>query len=164
MTKRASANKAILFVVALSFTVIACGVAADDGVIEPPEIHYGEDVCEVCGMIISEARFAAACVTTDGEGHPFDGIGEMLVFYHDQSEDTIAQCFVHDYETEAWLSADEAVFVVSEDIHTPMGFGIVAVETDEQASALVSETGGATYTFAELLAGGSSTHSEHSGG
>ena len=78
MVTQASVGKLILFFLILSVAAVACGGAADDGVIEPPEIRYGEDICEVCGMIISEARFAAACVTTDGEGHPFDGIGEML--------------------------------------------------------------------------------------
>ena len=26
----------------------------------PPKIHYGEDICTDCGMIISEPRFASA--------------------------------------------------------------------------------------------------------
>ena len=131
---------------------VCAGCTPAQGEVKPPEILYGEDICEICGMIISEARFASACVTTDGQEHIFDGIGEMLVFYHDQEQDTILQCFVHDYVTEGWLVAEEATFVLSDNIHTPMGFGIVAVGTRESADTLALESGGKTHTWAQLLA------------
>ena len=44
---------------------------------EPPEVHYGEDVCDACNMIISEPRFAAAYYTEDGAVRRFDDIGDM---------------------------------------------------------------------------------------
>jgi copper chaperone NosL len=48
---------------------------------QPPEILYEQDVCASCGMIISEPRFAAATILTNGEGRKFDDIGEMLVYH-----------------------------------------------------------------------------------
>ena len=36
-----------------------CGRRSDTG---PPELHYGQDVCAACNMIVSEERFAAAVV------------------------------------------------------------------------------------------------------
>ena len=52
-----------------------------NGEAQPPEIHYGEDVCDACGMLISEAKFAAASVDQDGTAHKFDDIGDLLDYY-----------------------------------------------------------------------------------
>jgi copper chaperone NosL len=57
--------------------LVACGSEVDFD--DPPDIVYGEDVCERCSMIINEARYAAAYVTEDGEAHRFDDIGGMVM-------------------------------------------------------------------------------------
>jgi len=142
--------RSLVPVLLLALTLAACAPATD-GEIAPPEIRYGEDICEVCGMIISEARFATACVTSDDEGHGFDGVGEMLIFIHQHHEGEIRQCFVHDYDTEVWLTVDNAYYVISENVHTPMGFGIVAFETSEQAETLATDTSGMVHTWEEVL-------------
>ena len=56
-----------------------CGGAADTT--QPPEILYGQDVCDECDMIISEEKYAAAYWTEEGEARRFDDVGEMLVFH-----------------------------------------------------------------------------------
>lgn len=117
---------------------------------EPPQIRYGEDVCDRCNMIINEARFAAAYVTPQGEARRFDDIGGMVAHYHETGEEA-AVFWVHDYETEEWLKADEAYYVMSQDLITPMGFGIVAYADREQADALAAEEGGMLMEFDALL-------------
>lgn len=120
---------------------------------KPPEIRYGEDLCERCQMIISEPRFAAAYVTADGESHRFDDVGEMLA-YRRESGDDVAVFWVHDYETEEWLKADAATFVKSDALHTPMGFGIVAFASQAQAETWLAANGGTSMDFAGLLVDG----------
>ena len=115
----------------------------------PPEIVYGRDICTRCGMIIEDARFAAGYLTTDGEPRIFDDIGGMLRYEAEQPEAIHAR-WVHDYETEEWLRAEEAFFVLAPDIHTPMGFGVVALAEEGRATAVALRHSGKLLTFTEL--------------
>jgi copper chaperone NosL len=117
---------------------------------EPPEIVYGEDTCDRCKMIISEPRFAAAYVTPAGDPYRFDDLGEMVLYYQETSPE-VAVYWVHDYETEEWLKADDAVFVSAAE-PTPMGFGVVAFAARDAAETWAAEHDGELLTFAELLA------------
>ncbi len=133
-------------------SVITLGCAGPSVQLDkPPDIRYGEDMCDQCRMIISEARFAAAYVTSSGEVRRFDDIGGMLRFRAEHNED-VAVYWVHDYETEEWLKADQAYFVVSDGVQTPMGFGIVALGDRQRAQRLAEEKQGKVLTFEELLA------------
>lgn len=116
----------------------------------PPEIVYGRDVCSRCGMIIEDARFASAYVTPDGESRIFDDIGDMLTYQAEKGE-TVHAYWVHDYQTEAWLRAEGAFFVLAADIHTPMGYGLAALAEEGQATAVALRHNGRVVTFAELV-------------
>ena len=48
------------------FVFAACG--RGEGKIQPAEIHYGEDLCAECGMIISDPKFASSISKEIGEG------------------------------------------------------------------------------------------------
>lgn len=118
---------------------------------EPPEIHYGEDVCVFCKMIISDPRFAAGYHTADGESRIFDDIGGMLT-HHVQQQEEVIQFWVHDHTSEAWLAAGEAHFVLGESIHSPMGWGIAAFAEAGDAASFAEEYQGEVITFNDLLA------------
>jgi len=100
-------------------------------------------------MIINEASYAAAYVTSDGETRRFDDIGGMLAYYQEMPEE-VAVFWVHDFETEAWLKADEATFVRSDNLQTPMCFGIIAFDSQERADAWVVDQGGMVMSFSVL--------------
>lgn len=117
---------------------------------QTPPIRYGRDVCAQCGMIISEARFASAYITKQGDWRLFDDIGDMLEFYKTHRED-VAVFWVHDYERDEWLKAASAFFVKSSTLPTPMGHGIVAVGSRERAEQLARQAQGQLFTFTELL-------------
>ena len=134
------------FSLALLF-LAACGRAPD--LETPPAIVYGEDVCVECGMIISDPRFAAAYVTTSGDARLFDDIGDMLV-YDQRIGETVHAYWVHDLHSEAWVRAETATFVTQANINTPMGWGIVAFATAEDARLYVQASGGVMATLVEL--------------
>jgi copper chaperone NosL len=117
---------------------------------EPPEIIYGETVCDRCNMIISEPRFAAAYWTADGDPYRFDDLGEMILFYQETSPE-VASFWVHDYDSVEWLPAEDATFVTSM-LQTPMGFGTIAFAEPAAAEAWAAEHDGELLTFEELLA------------
>jgi nitrous oxide reductase accessory protein NosL len=104
----------MLSVLALLLALLAAG-CNQVNMDAPPEIVYGRDICSRCGMIIEDARFAAAYMTTEGEPRIFDDIGDMLVHQLEKGE-MVHVHWVHDYETEAWLRA-EAAFLCADDGH-----------------------------------------------
>lgn len=117
-----------------SFMVIAGMAACRQSVNteEPPGIIIGQDVCDQCGMLIGDDRFAAAYWTAEGEARRFDDIGGMLACYHNHGED-VARFWVHDFDTGEWLPADLATFIIDPEQQTPMGYGIIAFTDAEQA-------------------------------
>ncbi len=117
---------------------------------QPPEIAYGQDVCDACGMIISDAKFAAATLLYNGEVRKFDDIGDMIVYHMDHPEAQVKAWFVHDYQSEAWIRGETAFFVQSDPLKTPMGGAIAAFEKRGAADALANELSGKVYTLAEL--------------
>jgi copper chaperone NosL len=138
-----------IFIVALLFVALtACRSAVD--LEAPPDIRYGEDVCDLCGMIISEARFAAGYITAEGETRRFDDIGNMVVYHLEMDED-VAVFWVHDYETAEWLRTDEATLAYVEGLITPMGSGLVAF-ADRDAAVQAVASGGDLMDFPALLA------------
>ena len=144
-----------LYVVLLMLILAACGgptVTPDT----PPEILYGEDICDQCGMIISDERFAAGVVIetapSEFEHRIFDDIGGMIEFVAENSDLTIATNYVHDYNSKEWLDAQDAYFIKSDEMVTPMGFGLAACAQKVEAEALAREWHGDVLTFAELQA------------
>jgi copper chaperone NosL len=139
----------ILFVIMLLLTLTACGAEASAEP-APPTIHFGEDICEFCGMIISEDRFATAYVTADGHGHAFDDIGDMVQSHLKMQEDVTA-FFVHDHESRDWIRGETAYYVLSGNLPTPMLSGLAAFSSAEKAKTFAAEMGGQVLTFDELL-------------
>jgi len=108
----------------------------------PPEIYYGQDVCDTCGMIISDDRYAAAIIEGDGSGvkrRLFDDVGEMLAV--DTGERQVHR-YVHGFQSGHWLDAGDAVYVLGPEIQTPMATGVVAFESAQAAQQYAGEHGG----------------------
>lgn len=137
-----------LAVVLASLPLANCAAAIDPT--KPPAIRYGEDVCSACGMIISDRAYAAAYRTTGGEVRLFDDLGEMIL-YHQRQRETVATFFVQDYETRTWLRTDEAYHVVSPELRTAMGTGVVALASPVNAQALAARLRGQVLRFETLL-------------
>ncbi len=135
----------------LSLLCLACllwlaGCVQGQGVIEPPEIRYGEDLCAECGMIISDSRFASGLLYEISEGRykslVFDDVGDMLSYAEKHPEQKVVAWYVHDYVTEEWLDASAAYFVSSSQIQSPMGHGIAAHASLAAAEAMAAEAAG----------------------
>ncbi len=127
--------------------LVACGDSPSLEV--PPEIRYGEDVCEECSMIINEPRFSASYVLTDGTVRRFDGIGEMLA-YNSKYDEDVHVYWVHDYNSEEWINAQDATFLLSTDVHTPMGWGMLAFAAKGDAEQFLTEYEGSMMSWEGL--------------
>lgn len=143
-----------LFIILHLALLAACGgptITPDT----PPEILYGEDVCDQCNMIINDERFAAGLVVelepSVYEHRIFDDIGDLLMYEKEHGgELTIAAYYVHDYNSKEWIDGENAYYISSQDLFTPMGFGLAAAAQELEANALAKEWNGTVLTFAEL--------------
>jgi nitrous oxide reductase accessory protein NosL len=119
-----------------------CAKTEDAG---PPEIRFGQDTCQACGMIIEDERYAAAVVTIGAGGvvekRAFDDVGEMLEFAPPQGAQEVKR-YVRDVTTRQWLEADRATLVKSTQVQTPMGSGIVAYRDPQAARDTAKAHGG----------------------
>lgn len=148
-------NKRYLLLGALLLLLLAWGCAEGSSSIAPPAIRYGEDLCAECNMVISDPRFAAGYVYEVSEGRyrslAFDDIGDLLVHMAKHPEHTIIAWYVHDYQSEEWLDATTAYYVVGEQIRTPMNHGIAAYATEAAAAAMAVSLAGEVMDWATLL-------------
>jgi copper chaperone NosL len=119
---------------------------------QPPEIIYGQEMCSACGMVIDVPRFAAATLLIDGQYLKFDDAGEMLSYHMNHPEDQVAAWFVHDYPSEKWIRGEQAIFVESPSLQTPMGSGIAAFTDRAEAEAFAVERNGKLFTLDEMRA------------
>lgn len=117
----------------------------------PPEILVDRTACNHCLMLISDPIYAAA-FSGGGRQAVFDDIGCMLVEVAGAAEPQPKMMWVHDYQNGRWLNADEAVFVRSTQISTPMASGIVAVGDRAAAVELAARNDGEIIdSIADLL-------------
>ncbi len=138
-----------LFLVAMVILAGACG--SDDGDSGAPEIVEGRTMCDECGMLIDDVRFAASYRTPDGQERRFDDIGGMLTQGQRNGLLETAEIWVHDYESGEPLAVAEATFVISDDIMTPMGWGILAFRSADEAHRQADTHGTSVLSWSDLL-------------
>ena len=117
---------------------------------QPPHIYYGEDICEFCGMIVSEERYAAGYITQAGQEHIFDDIGD-LVQARLKNPEAATAIFAHEYDNHTWIKAETAYYIKSDNLPTPMLSGIAAFASAERAQDFATELNGQLFSFDELL-------------
>lgn len=139
----------LLGVLGAPLVLQGCGGEAAS-VDQPPEIAYGRETCDRCGMIISEARFAAGLVPERGEVLLFDDTGEMIATVQEQGLAS-RRVWVHDYATEAWGDGTTASYIVSPTVMTPMGTGVATFLERPAAEAFAAANQGTVMAWAEML-------------
>ena len=119
-----------LLVTIFIFFLLSCSNDSREG---PSEIYFGEDICERCKMIISEKNFASQIRLNDGTSAKFDDTGCMIHYIHTHEPKQIESIYVTDYDSGEWVRADNAHYVWTENISTPMGYGILSFKNSNKA-------------------------------
>jgi len=149
MTNIIPNSRITIYYLLILLLVAACVPKSNEP--QPPEIIIGQTLCDECGMIISEAKFAAATIMLNGETRKFDDIAEMIKYHMmDHPEAQVKVWFVHDYYSKEWIRGEQAFFVLSPKLKTPMGGGAAAFRDQTAARKFVSELEGKVYNFDEL--------------
>ncbi len=125
-------RRAVLAMLAAAPVLAACKPQTEG----PEDIRWGREVCEICGMIISDARYAA-----EVRGGPtkrlakFDDVGDAVHWLYMQSWklEPDVEFWVMDSNTgQDWLDARQAFY--HPDTISPMDYGYAAVPTPEPGS------------------------------
>lgn len=103
-------------------------------------IQIGHDECHFCSMKIMDNKFAAQIVTQTGKAYKYDAT-ECMIRHLKTFDEEPPLILVMDYmEPGTFLNAKEAVFLVSEDIKSPMGANL-SVFKNEEAIASLNKSG-----------------------
>lgn len=116
---------------------------------------YGTDQCAHCHMTIADPRYAAELVTRTGKVLVFDDIGCLATFLASgaMAPAAVHSAWAHDYVAPGeWARTGDLSFVHSDSFHTPMGSGLVALASREDADSLRAAVGGERLDWAQVLA------------
>ena len=105
-------------------------------------------------MTLADPRFAAEAVTTTGKIIPFDDVGCLAAFVAAESvsREQIASLWVHDFSlSNPMLEAGSATFLLSDSLHTPMDYHVVALRPGGTADSLRAATGGQLLSWEQVL-------------
>ena len=99
---------------------------------EPQPLVYNKDACHFCKMTLVDKKFGAEVVTKKGKVYKFDDANCMINFLNDELNDDreIAFKLIVDYsQPEKLIEANEAFYLKSDTIHSPMNSRIAAFES-----------------------------------
>jgi copper chaperone NosL len=133
----------------LSLLLLVLVTGCADNANRPPSLRYGEEACDHCRMLINDDRFAAAVVMEGGATRKFDEIACLLA-YQAENPGAVKRCWVCDYRSARWLDARAAFFVCSSELQTPMGGGVAAVDSAEEARDLADRLHGRVVRLDDL--------------
>jgi len=111
----------------------------------PPTVNLGESACHECGMIISDARFACATVVEAPRGPEarlFDDFNCQAIHEREQPELLIVTRWFCDFTTSEWIRTENAVFLSSTELRTPMASGAAAFSSEAAALNAREQVGG----------------------
>jgi len=111
-----------------------------------------EDMCAYCKMAISEKRYAAELIDSEGQAFKFDDIGCMANFIKSKKNTTkIVAYFVMDFDERQWTKADDAYYVRSSELTTPMNGGVIAFKNQSKAQEAIGKYQGELLRFKDIF-------------
>ncbi len=135
---------------ATSLAIISIGGCGADDPNAPPTIRLGDSVCDQCGMIISDARFATATIVEGDRGPEaalFDDFNCQIGYETRFLDNTIHARWSRDHGTEAWLDTTQAWFIRSPALRTPMASNMAAFANKADAAKAAEEFDGVVIDF-----------------
>lgn len=121
----------------------------------PRPIEYGKDACHFCKMTLVDERCGAELATRKGKIYVFDDLNCFVRFI---KEETVPQggvfgLYVADFHNKRTLiPVENAVFLHSEKLQTPMASGIAAFSSLEQLQSAKATAGGEAMNWEQVKA------------
>ncbi len=121
--------RSIFFLCSAALALISCTV-------KPEPLVYGKDACYACKMTLVDQKFGAEILTRKGKVYKFDDINCMVGFLKSgfESYENVQAVLAADFQHEGSLiEVNEAGFLHSEGLNTPMGSGVGVFVSQEEA-------------------------------
>jgi copper chaperone NosL len=147
-----TANKSVSLGVVSWIVIAGIFLASCQKNMNGPVAIAPEDMCAYCKMAISEKRYAAELIDSEGQAFKFDDIGCMVNFSKNQKNTAkIAAYFVMDFDERQWTKADDAYYVRSSELTTPMNGGIIAFKNQSKAQEAIGKYRGKLLRFKDIF-------------
>ena len=122
---------------------------------QPVPIEYGLAACDYCRMTIMDAKHGSELLTNTGKVFKFDSI-ECLAEFHLEKKvpDTeVYALLATDFndQSNGFINVNDAVFLRSDHLRSPMGLGLTAFSSKDPASAAQKQYSGELMTWAEVV-------------
>jgi len=121
---------------------------------QPDPIRIGKDNCDFCKMTISDSRFGAQIVTNKGKKHKFDDQHCLSQFLYEdkvKDEDIAAVYFVNFNKPHDLINVENAFFLQSPSLRSPMNGNIAAFSQNDSLEKAVQTFYGNKITWGEML-------------
>lgn len=136
----------VTLIIMLSILLASCSPKG------PEIINLNKDHCASCKMTIADDRYAAQLITDKGRVYKFDDIICTINYLNDNNQITIGSVWVADFiKPTNWLNVNQAVFIKSKNLNSPMGGNLPAFETKESAAFYTEEDTELTFNWDKLL-------------
>ena len=110
---------------------------------KPQPINYGSDECAYCRMMITDAEFGSQIVNKQGRSYKFDSVECMAAYdLTEESENFHSKWVPNFLNREEWLMAENAEYLHSETLRSPMGLFLSAYKDRDSAEEMKEEYGG----------------------
>jgi copper chaperone NosL len=121
----------------------------------PVPIAFGERECDYCHMTAVQPGYAAELVLRTGKVYVFDDPGCLAAFVRDGTVEAgaVHSMWVNDFlapETPP-LRVEEAVFLKSDSLRTPMNHGFAAMRRGPRADSLRAALGGTLVRWEDVV-------------
>ena len=106
---------------------------------EPVPIHFNEDECAYCRMIISDKRYGGELMTNKGKAYKFDSIECLSAYVQEQkpgSKDIYRLLIIDFYMPEVLIDVEQAWFLHSDLLKSPMGLNLSAFNNKDMAQTV----------------------------
>ena len=132
--------------------MILIGLVSASCEIKSQPISYGKDVCKYCSMIIVDQQHGSEVITSKGKVFKFDSIECLLNYTHEAEQGEFAMKLCNHYhEPGELITLEEASFLISEGLPSPMGAFLTAFESKASAIEARKKFGGKIYSWSELV-------------
>lgn len=109
----------------------------------PQPIAYGNDACYNCKMMISDPKFGAELITEKGKIFKFDSAECLAAFRKEIRPEEINSEWVTNFLSPGeFIKVDGAVFLISDNIKSPMGLNISAFLNQKNLDEVRAASGG----------------------
>ncbi len=118
----------------------------------PRPLALGQEPCTHCHMTIVQERFSAEAILPTGKVFAFDDVGCLADWLATAAEPPASVWVWSAIPGEGWLPAEEAVFIHSDSLRTPMGGNLAAARPGAGADSLRASLGGTLRRWPDLRA------------